>query len=1458
MIGTKKNSSHKGSNSKASKPFFSKKGRVKPSADKKDAKENKKEEPKKDVEKKKSQPATAKKGNRLKQIGQFLGRKASSLNPFKKRQKGASTAAKKEKDPTKKGEPKAEEQTAVAASAKEVALKKPKTDSAPKVKKFSQPPPAGQLLDDQLLKEPAATPEKKTGETDQSTGKEQKPPQDQAESPSTETTPTPTPPAPTPEPAKAVEPPAPKPEVKPETKAEKKGEKKTEKESAEKKKKGEKEKPGKDGKKEKADAKKGGQKDQKPLEGGGGGGGGGGAPAAATTPPEPTLDGTSSEGLLGSLSSQKPTSFAQGMKQAKTLATTIQQKEKKDLKDEFPEIEQPTGLPVKGKGPKDKEKGQLKKEKAPDLGVKGSKEKQQIELNHPQTTAKANIANVPTPRPPAGEDQSFFQSAIRQGVSNLKTSDSSINTSAGARPKVELSGEANPEQNKQNQEESDTKINDEQLKADAETAKDFGEQDIFPAMEPEMLSPQIELSAAPESGPGSLGDIPASSTEVYAAFDQQAQEKMDLQIQAEMGKHETEKQKMEQDSEKEKLEGQAKIDQETAKVKAQQEAEQSKAKGEVSQHREDWKKENESVKSEYSGKSAAKKQEIDGQIDSKVQETDQKVDKELTDAEGKAESEKKKTEDEAKRKKKEAEEKNKKRSFWDRVASAISSFFDALKAALNTLFDGLRSLVKGIIELAKKAVNGLIELARKAIVGLIKAFGEALKALVSIALAAFPEIAKRINALIDKAVNAAVDLVNKLAEGLKNFVNALLDLIGAALDAILAAYQAFYNALLDALEFIAVGIIKILEGIANLVSSAGQAPGNFFGQMSEELLGQDVTKPLPNERPPATAPAADQIAQAQKQGEISDADAAFMSKSTYADGDIQADGTAQNEMLSPEIMAQLASTGDGVIEFGASNDKEHSMDAVKQDIMGGSPAAPANDPAAASTPAAPSPTPANTQEEGGDGLVGPFSGPGERAGYLIGQMTDGIKKWFSENQVAIIAALVLGITGVVLANILTGGAIMAALPLLMQIVSVYFAAEAIFNVSKYFGKYLVEAFPGQIAQGAVSLARGLAIGAIELVFALLFGGKAAMKAVKTGVKAAAKGGVKGVVKAGKSAAKSAAKSYVKANVKAAKELGKVAKDGAKATLKNGKAVVKGVKNGFSKGAKKLDDLGKRLSKKFRFRKFKIEVKNRKWRLLGQMNPWVLLSTGEIRHFEGSELTKRGRGVSKPVGNKVFVKGGGGEGIIVGVKKLDDGGSHFVDDVIDLGTDAKRKVKFDELSAKPKVDRRTDIMGKPTFDEAAFKAKFGPDAAAARKGRGGLASAIGSAGKYTDEVVDGTRKTFVNEAHHILPVELISQSPALRKAIEAGFDFNSKANGIWLKRFTSGKDILDKQGRVIASKAGVHASHPAYTKKLREALDRIPSGLTDAQTKAAVEQIMTDTRKLIESTPTKKLNDLFTK
>jgi hypothetical protein len=116
---------------------------------------------------------------------------------------------------------------------------------------------------------------------------------------------------------------------------------------------------------------------------------------------------------------------------------------------------------------------------------------------------------------------------------------------------------------------------------------------------------------------------------------------------------------------------------------------------------------------------------------------------------------------------------------------------------------------------------------------------------------------------------------------------------------------------------------------------------------------------------------------------------------------------------------------------------------------------------------------------------------------------------------------------------------------------------------------------------------------------LLFNAGAIFKALKGGIKGAAK------------AAATSVKTAVKATAKSAKQLAKIGAKGAKTAFKNGKIMLKGVKGGFAKGAKSLDELAGKLKGKLRFKKFSISRIGRRIQLWGHINPKILLADGTV-------------------------------------------------------------------------------------------------------------------------------------------------------------------------------------------------------------------------------------------------------
>ena len=249
------------------------------------------------------------------------------------------------------------------------------------------------------------------------------------------------------------------------------------------------------------------------------------------------------------------------------------------------------------------------------------------------------------------------------------------------------------------------------------------------------------------------------------------------------------------------------------------------------------------------------------------------------------------------------------------------------------------------------------------------------------------------------------------------------------------------------------------------------------------------------------------------------------------------------------------------------------------------------------------------------------------------------------------------------------------------------------------------------------------------------------------------------------------------------------------------------------GGRTLDDAAKQLSKRFRFKRFKIQFKKRRFKLLGEFNPWILLAEGDVIY---RKKLKNVDGKTARLGDDVKVDGA--DGIIIGEKNLgtllNKKGSTFVERYRGPKNKDAAKSKFDDLYAEKDISkRRKEIKGETGKTHEEYVAEFGTKVANTIKGRGNIGKNIGPK--------PATAKGFDDwNAHHVLPVEAIENSKLLQKAIEQGFEFNGKSNGKWLRRYSSEIRTNPKTGKIIASPQGTHASHDAYNQKVIAFLKKV--------------------------------------
>ena len=271
--------------------------------------------------------------------------------------------------------------------------------------------------------------------------------------------------------------------------------------------------------------------------------------------------------------------------------------------------------------------------------------------------------------------------------------------------------------------------------------------------------------------------------------------------------------------------------------------------------------------------------------------------------------------------------------------------------------------------------------------------------------------------------------------------------------------------------------------------------------------------------------------------------------------------------------------------------------------------------------------PAGQQEIPREMKFGPLTRT-QRARYSLHQMGKGLSIWFNCNKAWLIPAIILVVIGLIAAEILTEGAITAALPAIMQVLTAVMLGIAAARSALYLGEYVTKAASGDIAGGARSLARSVAVIAVEAAFALLFNSGAVMKALKGGVVNAVREGFQ------------AARAFGRATVEATEQLGRIALRGAEvgmqnlvripgAILREGRLIMEGVGEGVGRGMRSLEDLARRLWNRVRFRRFKLRRSGRNLQLWGEINPWVLLANGDITWME-YENVRRSRGMGERI------------------------------------------------------------------------------------------------------------------------------------------------------------------------------------------------------------------------------------
>lgn len=531
-----------------------------------------------------------------------------------------------------------------------------------------------------------------------------------------------------------------------------------------------------------------------------------------------------------------------------------QAKQQVELQTQLPEIASPTGLAARSTlseagpsqlGPRT-ELGRPAETPSP-----GGRQHQPFETEHdegegPKPGENISVAAQEPEEEEGGSWWSWLFDRVKRLVRVLPTTDPGLSTSAGARPTVDLTGEADPAQNEGAHEAANTALVEGRSRSDLAMGADFGEQDIYPRSTGEILRPSHEPGPSPRIATGPTATLPAMDPEVRTVFDDQAAPWVEAQVGDQTTQYASAHEAYNYEVSNARAEGDRQLAVATAETRAEQEQVQLQAKTDVDAERGRWQEENATIHAKYDMETSQGRLCVEEEIQKTVGDAQEGADKKLSAAENEAATKRRNAERRAADKRREVD--NKPRTFWDKLKGAVGSFFEKVTQQINNIFDDLRRAVKTLIQGAKLLARGLIETARKAVVGLVKGFGSLLKTAASVALAAFPGAAKKARAWIDEKVSGAVEAVNQAADELQKRAQAALDFVAEAADEALSHLQ---NVATSAIGFLGSAVAAFLDDPARFAINGvllvlGIPPASFWKVVDQvkSVIADIVANPL--------------------------------------------------------------------------------------------------------------------------------------------------------------------------------------------------------------------------------------------------------------------------------------------------------------------------------------------------------------------------------------------------------------------------------------------------------------------------------------------------------------------------------------------------------------------------------------------------------------------------------------
>ncbi|MEU1283915.1 hypothetical protein ABZ449_06590, partial [Kitasatospora sp. NPDC005856] len=509
-----------------------------------------------------------------------------------------------------------------------------------------------------------------------------------------------------------------------------------------------------------------------------------------------------------------------------------------------PAVQRPSGAPQTQSGtPEAAPPAEAVAERLERVGPQGADgeqqkaERKQVEGRNPgDRVGSPHVADDPGNQVSPQEVQQ-----AQVAVDGVPSTDPALNTTVGAAPKVELTGESDPAR---------TDRQAAKLKESSgrilgvgrqDAAKPMGEDRIYPDVPKETLTASVPGGGRRKGGGAGAGRAAGTKPGIGIVTQQERGPQIQAAVgqgQGQLGSAQAEQKQGEAEA---RRQNQAEIDQEVADNAQAQAGERGDAAAKVTAEREQWRTEQDQKITGADQDADAEHKDKSGQIDKKRTEADKDVQDRQQQDNQKIQDKRKEAEEKAQKEKDRKKEESE--GWWGWVKSKVKAAFDALVEAVTKVFDFFRGLINDIIDGFRKFANWAIDQARKFAVDLINKLADALIKICDVLLAAFPELRDKFRKKIEEWRDKAVAKVNEWADKLKNAVNKLLDVLAAGLNALLdaleaglkAAIEAVRKAVLDAIDFVQKAIAVFGE-FAALIGDIAPDPGGWLKKLGSAAI----------------------------------------------------------------------------------------------------------------------------------------------------------------------------------------------------------------------------------------------------------------------------------------------------------------------------------------------------------------------------------------------------------------------------------------------------------------------------------------------------------------------------------------------------------------------------------------------------------------------------------------------